>query len=101
MRLHLRDVLRRAAQRGYSLEDIRPCLTQDLGGGWYEVDTQHAAYPHAREATPPPGLGDIVAGWLAILGVTEERVSKLVGVDCGCAKRRAALNAAGKRIGIG
>lgn len=101
MRLPLRDVLRRAAQRGYTLDEIRPCLTKDLGGGWWEIDATHPAYPHARDTTPPPGLGDIVAGWLQAFGITEERVSAIVGGDCGCAKRKAALTELGKRIGIG
>ena len=60
------------------------------------MDETHAAYPHAR-----PGLGDMVAAGLTAIGVTKERVSALVGGDCGCAKRQAALNELGRSIGIG
>lgn len=56
-------------------------------------------------ADPPPGLGDMVAMGLSAIGITEERVQAIaaaVGIrDCGCKGRRAALNAAGKRLGIG
>jgi hypothetical protein len=43
-----------------------------------------------------------VAAGLAAVGVTEERVARVVGVkDCGCKKRREALNRSGKILGIG
>lgn len=47
------------------------------------------------------GLGDMVAAGLAAVGITPERVSALTGKPCGCKKRRAALNAIGRRLGIG
>lgn len=47
------------------------------------------------------GLGDILAGGLSAIGITEERVSKLVGGDCGCSKRKEFLNTLGRRLGIG
>lgn len=52
-----------------------------------------------------PGLGDMVADGLAAVGVTKERVQAVanaVGVkDCGCKQRQQALNALGRRLGIG
>ena len=49
-----------------------------------------------------PGLGDMVAAGLSAVGITPERVSAALGVkDCGCKKRQAALNALGRRLGIG
>ena len=53
---------------------------------------------------PPagPGLGDMVAAGLAAVGITPERVSKVLGVkDCGCGKRKQALNELGRKFGIG
>lgn len=48
------------------------------------------------------GLGDIVAAGLSAVGITPERVSAALGVkDCGCKKRQQALNALGRRLGIG
>lgn len=50
---------------------------------------------------PAPGLGDRIAAGLAAIGITEERVSRLVGRPCGCKARRVALNRLGRRLGIG
>jgi hypothetical protein len=48
-----------------------------------------------------PGLGDMVKGALSSIGITEERVSKAIGRPCGCGKRAEALNALGRKVGIG
>jgi len=53
------------------------------------------------DAPPRPGLGDMVAAGLSAIGITKERVSAVVGGDCGCAKRQEALNALGRKVGIG
>jgi hypothetical protein len=85
----------RCRERGYTLEEVRGCIvSQD--GDTIAVDETHPAYPRAR-----PGLGDMVAAGLSAVGITKERVSKLAGGDCGCAKRQAALNELGRKIGIG
>ena len=62
-------------------------------------DSQHAAV--AGETAHVAGLGDMVAAGLSAIGITKERVSAVVGGDCGCAKRQAALNELGRRVGIG
>lgn len=103
MKLRLHDVLFRAAQRGYTADEIRPCLTEDLGDGWYEVDVDHAAYPRTPRPgyTPPMGLGDMVKAGLSAFGITEERVSKAIGKPCGCGKRAEKLNELGhKYLGL-
>lgn len=47
------------------------------------------------------GLGDVVAGGLAAVGITEERVSRAIGRPCGCGRRAAAMNAFGaKYLGL-
>ena len=84
----------RCRQRGYTLEQVRPCIVAE-DGDTITVDETHAAYPRAK-----PGLGDMVAAGLAAVGITKERVSKAVGGDCGCQKRQEALNARGRKIGI-
>lgn len=48
-----------------------------------------------------PGLGDYVSKTLSAIGITEERVSRLVGRPCGCGRRKAYLNEVGRRLGIG
>ena len=47
------------------------------------------------------GLGDMVAAGLAAVGITKERVSKVLGTPCNCGARQQALNALGRRLGIG
>ena len=103
MKLRLRDVLERAAQRGYTLDEIRPCLTRDLGGGWYDVDVNHQAYPRTQRPgyKPQMGLGDMVKAGLSAFGITEDRVSKAIGKPCGCGKRAEKLNELGhKYLGL-
>jgi hypothetical protein len=82
-------------QRGYTLDEVRPCIVAE-GGDLITVDETHPAYPRART-----GLGDRVASALSAVGITKERVSAAIGRDCGCAGRQEALNAIGRRIGIG
>jgi hypothetical protein len=85
----------RCRQRGYTLDEVQPCIvSQD--GDTITVDETHPAYPRAK-----PGLGDMVAAGLSAIGITKERVSAAIGEPCGCAKRQAALNELGRRIGIG
>jgi hypothetical protein len=95
IRCHLRHLEARCRQRGYTLEQVRPCIvTQD--GDHITVDETHPAYPRAK-----PGLGDMVAAGLSAVGITKERVSKAIGKPCGCAKRQERLNEIGRRLGIG
>lgn len=105
MKLHAADVMARCVERGYAWEEITPCLIEDLGNGWYEVDVDHPAYPRQQKAgTEPPkmGLGDMVAAGLSAVGITKERVSAVVGGDCGCQQRQEAINEWGKKnLGIG
>lgn len=85
----------RCRERGYTLEQVRPCIVVE-DGDTITVDEAHPAYPRAKS-----GLGDYVAAGLSAIGITKERVSKAVGGDCGCAKRQQALNKLGRKIGIG
>ena len=85
----------RCRERGYTLDEVRPCIVSE-DGDTITVDETHAAYPRAK-----PGLGDMVAAGLSAIGITKERVSKAVGGDCGCSKRQQALNELGRKIGIG
>lgn len=39
-----------------------------------------------------PGLGDMVAAGLAAVGITPDRVERVIGGPCGCKERQAALN---------
>jgi len=95
IRCRMRHLEARCRQRGYTLDEVRPCIvTQD--GDQITVDETHAAYPRAK-----PGLGDMVAAGLSAVGITKEWVSKAIGKPCGCAKRQERLNELGRRLGIG
>jgi hypothetical protein len=85
----------RCRERGYTLDEVRPCIvSQD--GDEITVDETHPAYPRAR-----PGLGDLVKSGLSAIGITEERVSKAIGRPCGCGERAEMLNAVGaKYLGL-
>jgi hypothetical protein len=110
-------------ERGYALESIQPCFIADLGNGVCEVDIDHPSYPRARTEIRPPtssavaadrsgwplaarllaklatdadaGLGDTL--YRAIGERNSERFSRtykaVMGHDCGCATRRARMNA--------
>jgi hypothetical protein len=43
----------------------------------------------------------MVEGVLKSVGITEERVSKVLGKPCGCKERKKRLNSLGERLGIG
>jgi len=84
--------------RGYAIEDVRACIVRE-DERTITVDETHPAYPRKRAA--PRGLGDMVAGALAAVGITKERVSAAIGRPCKCGERQETLNAIGRTIGIG
>ena len=92
---NIADLEQRCRERGYKLDEVRPCIVSEDGDA-ITVDETHQAYPRAR-----PGLGDMVAAGLSAIGVTKERVSRAVGGDCGCSKRQEKLNELGRKLGIG
>lgn len=97
IRCHINDLEERCLQRGYKLAEVEACIVE-RAGDIITVDPDHAAYPRER----PAGLGDMVAAGLDAIGITKSRVAAALGVkDCGCADRQAALNALGRRLGIG
>ena len=56
---------------------------------------------HSIDEPPSPGLGDMVKSGLSAIGITEERVSKVIGRPCGCGERAEMLNAVGaKYLGL-
>jgi hypothetical protein len=85
----------RCRERGYTLDEVRACIVSQDGDD-ITVDETHPAFPRAR-----PGLGDLVKSGLSAIGITEERVSKVIGRPCGCGGRAEMLNAAGaKYLGL-
>ena len=95
IRCHRRHLEARCRERGYTLEQVRPCIVSETGDRLV-VDETHPAYPRALA-----GLGDMVKAGLSAVGITEELVSKAIGKPCGCGKRAAKLNELGaKYLGL-
>jgi len=95
IRCQPRHLQERCHERGYDYAAAEACIVERHDDGTITVDETHAAYPRK------PGLGDMVAAGLSAVGITKERVSALVGGNCGCAGRQQALNELGRSIGIG
>lgn len=93
------DLRARCRQRGYALAEVSACIVS-RDGDRIVVDEAHAAYPKTHKPRGA-GLGDMVAAGLSAVGITPERVSAVTGKPCGCKKRQEALNALGRRLGIG
>jgi hypothetical protein len=49
----------------------------------------------------PAGLGDRIASGLSAIGITKDRVSRVIGRPCGCGKRQAKLNRLGECVAKG
>jgi hypothetical protein len=83
MKLRAFDVAFRAVQRGYTLDEIRPCLTQDLGDGFFDVDIDHAAYPRVAldGYTMPAGAMDVAKAMLVKLGIAQPDSSVRPGTE--------------------
>jgi len=82
----------RATNRGYTLEQVHDCIIETLPDGALMIDETHKKYPHKKKF-----LGDRIADGLASVGITPERVSKILGGDCGCNSRKEKLNELHKR----
>jgi hypothetical protein len=96
IRCHKLFLHERCRERGYTIEEVMPCVVSRDGDLW-EVDPDHPAYP----MKPRKGLGDYVESALQTIGITEERFSRLVGKPCGCKKRKRLLNKLGQKLGFG
>ena len=74
MKLRAFDVCFRAVERGYALDEIRPCFDKPIGNGYFNVDVSHAAYPaklkNGHQA--PKSLRASALAMVAELGVVSE-----------------------------
>ena len=91
IRCHEKHLKARCEERGHDLESAKACIVS-RDGSFVWVDTEHPAYPRA-------GLGDAVESVLSSVGITKERVSRLVGRPCGCEGRKKRLNQIGRKMG--
>lgn len=56
---------------------------------------------YSQENGVRAGLGDYTAAGLQAVGITKDRVSRVLRRPCGCLKRQMQLNRLGRKIGIG
>lgn len=79
--------------QGLGITSVLPCIVGSFKNGDLAIETSHPAAPKVYS-----GLGDYVADGLAAVGITKERVSKVLGRDCGCKKRQQLLNKIGQKV---
>jgi hypothetical protein len=76
-----------------TLPKYRPCQTIEE-----EARQQLIDYSHRRINVPAIPIGSLAAAALKTIGITEQRVKKLIGRDCGCSQRRNTLDAIGQNV---
>lgn len=87
------DFVRICHRQGLGVASVLPCIVGSFRNGDLAVETSHPSAPKLSS-----GLGDHVADGLAAVGITKERVSKVLGRDCGCKKRQELLNKLGQKV---
>jgi hypothetical protein len=97
IRCRLSHLRTRCLQRGYTLEESRPCIVSE-DGDWIVVDEHHPAYPKAAEATflqRPQQIESVSYG----PGTELSKLLKRFGVEptptCSCRAKAAQMNAWG------
>lgn len=85
--LHLDKMYRKGVPEAAAKNELLSLLRERFSGN--------------RAVQQTRGLGDLVKAGLSAVGITEERVSKLLGRPCGCRKRAEYLNRLGAKLGIG
>jgi hypothetical protein len=67
---HKDNLIARCQERGYTLEEVMPCVVKQKGDLWV-IDETHASYPHAIGPKLPPCLaGTQLKGLLKRIGIT-------------------------------
>ena len=84
-RVHLEA---RCRQRGYTLEQVMPCVVAQDGDRW-TIDTEHPAYPVAPAAEPRCLAGTALSTLLSRFGINANEPG------CKCRARAAQMNARG------
>ena len=77
----------RCRERGYTLDEVRPCVVNE-DGEQITVDETHPAYPRHAKTAPGPGteLKKLLAGWPFHL---------VASADCKCNQRARYMDAKG------
>jgi hypothetical protein len=56
---HKRHLEQRCRERGYTLDEVMPCVVSKDGDQW-TIDTEHPAYPHVRKGGPGTELARLL-----------------------------------------
>ena len=79
----------RCHERGYTLEEVMPCVVRQIDEDLWVIDETHPSYPHSREPKPPKCLA----------GTELKKLLKRVGIEatpnCSCNSRAAHMDTMG------
>jgi hypothetical protein len=79
-------LIARCQERGYSLEEVMPCVVRQIDKDLWVIDETHESYPHSREPKPPECLA----------GSELKALLKRVGIEatpnCSCNHRAAHMD---------
>jgi hypothetical protein len=79
-------LIARCHERGYSLEEVMPCVVRQIDKDLWVIDETHPSYPHSREPKPPECLaGTELKGLL-------KRVGIIATPTCSCNHRAAHMD---------
>ena len=82
-------LIARCQERGYSLEEVMPCVVRQIDKDLWVIDETHPSYPHSREPKPPECLaGSELKKLLGRVGIT-------ASPDCSCNHRAATMDQMG------
>lgn len=82
-------LIARCQERGYSLEEVMPCVVRQIDKDLWVIDENHPSYPHSREPKPPECLaGTQLKELLRRVGIT-------ASPNCSCNSRAATMDQMG------
>lgn len=76
----------RCRERGYTLDEVMPCVVEQRGNRW-TIDVDHPAYPRTAKEIPP-GVGTKLKGLLSMVGIKASE-------NCSCNQRARAMDERG------
>jgi hypothetical protein len=79
----------RCAERGYSIEEVMPCVITQDGDNW-TIDTSHSSYPKSQKIQIDSGVGTEIKKLLKLIGITSSPT-------CYCNARAKIMNENGIR----
>jgi hypothetical protein len=86
---HKKYLIARCQERGYSIDDVMPCVVRQIDEELWVIDETHPSYPHPREPKEPECLaGTELKGLLKRVGIE-------ASPDCSCNHRAATMDQMG------